>query len=71
VAPGAHLAGAVMLEEGCDVGIGAVVIQGLTVGAWSIVGAGAVVIESLLDNLTAVGVPARVTSRRPPGWHLA
>jgi acetyltransferase-like isoleucine patch superfamily enzyme len=41
-------------------GIGAKVIPGVKIGAGTTVGAGAVVIEDLPENVTAVGVPARV-----------
>jgi acetyltransferase EpsM len=40
------------------------VIQGRTVGAWSVVGAGTVVIHDLPDGVTAVGVPAEIIKRR-------
>jgi sugar O-acyltransferase (sialic acid O-acetyltransferase NeuD family) len=71
VAPGARVAGNVTLGEGVDVGIGASLVQGVHVGAWSVVGAGAVVIADAPANATLVGVPARVTKMRDPGWHLA
>jgi sugar O-acyltransferase (sialic acid O-acetyltransferase NeuD family) len=61
VAPGVHIAGGVKLEEGAFVGIGAAIINGLTVGEWSTIGAGAVVTEDVQANVTAVGVPARIT----------
>ncbi len=70
LAPGATLSGAVTLGEGCDIGTHACVLPGLTIGAWSIVGAGAVVHRSLPEDVTAVGVPARVISTRESGWHL-
>ena len=69
LAPGVHLAGNVHLRTGAELGIGAVAIQGVTVGEWSIVGAGAVVTTDLEPNVTAVGVPARLVKTRPPGWH--
>ncbi|MER3472561.1 MAG: transferase [Armatimonadota bacterium] len=60
IAPGAHLAGRVVIEEGVFVGMGSSVIQGCRVGAWSIIGAGAVVVRDLPAHVTAVGLPARV-----------
>jgi acetyltransferase-like isoleucine patch superfamily enzyme len=42
------------------VGIGAAVIQRITIGAGTIVGAGAVVAEDLPDHVIAYGVPAKV-----------
>lgn len=62
--PGVNLAGNVRIGEGCLLGIGCSVIQGMTIGAWSTIGAGAVVIRNLPDNVTAVGVPARVIETR-------
>jgi sugar O-acyltransferase (sialic acid O-acetyltransferase NeuD family) len=62
--PGVHLAGNVDVNEGCYLGIGASVIQGISIGAWTTVGAGAVVVRDLPDNVTAVGVPARVIKAR-------
>ncbi|MFX0132873.1 MAG: acetyltransferase [Candidatus Hodarchaeota archaeon] len=60
IAPGSHISGNVHFKEGVDFGTGSVVIQGVTVGAWSIIGAGAVVISEIPPNVTAVGVPAKV-----------
>ena len=59
VAPGVRLAGNVTLRIGSFLGISAAVIPGKTLGAWSRVGAGGVVINDLADGVTAVGVPAR------------
>lgn len=70
VAPGVSLGGAVHLGEGVDMGIGSCAVQGVTVGPWSVIGAGATVIASLPANITAVGVPARVIRERSAGWHL-
>ncbi len=68
LAPGSTLSGAATVGDGTEVGTHACVLPGISVGAWSIVGAGAVVHEALPDNVTAVGVPARIISRREPGW---
>lgn len=68
VAPGANVSGAVRLGEGADVGTNAAILQTLAVGAWSVVGAGAVVREPVPPDVTVVGVPARVVRRRPNGW---
>jgi sugar O-acyltransferase (sialic acid O-acetyltransferase NeuD family) len=59
IAPGVHLGGEVRVCEGALVGIGAVVIPRRTIGAWSIVGAGALVHSHVPDGLTVVGVPAK------------
>ena len=59
VAPGVRLAGNVSLREGSFLGIGASVVPGIEIGAWAIVGAGAVVLKPLASKVTAVGCPAR------------
>ena len=69
VSPGVNLSGNVTLKQGSFIGTGASIIEGKTVGAWSRVGAGAAVIEDIPDNVTAVGVPAKVVETRPAGWH--
>ena len=67
--PGTHISGYVKVREGASVGCGAVTVPGVEIGAWSVVGAGAVVAQSLPPNCTAVGVPARPIKTREPGWH--
>ncbi|ATW26956.1 acetyltransferase [Candidatus Formimonas warabiya] len=53
------LSGNVWICRGCEIGSKAVVIPKKIVGKWSIIGAGAVVINNLPENCTAVGVPAK------------
>lgn len=60
ISPGVSLAGAVKVNFASWVGIGASVIQQVTIGKNVIVGAGSVVLFDLPDNVTAVGVPARI-----------
>lgn len=60
ISPGAHLAGDVRAGELSWVGIGASVRQGVTIGRAVLVGAGAAVVGDIADNLTVVGVPAKV-----------
>lgn len=43
--------------------MGATVVDRLTIGVESIVGAGAVVVEDVPPNVQVVGVPARITKR--------
>jgi sugar O-acyltransferase (sialic acid O-acetyltransferase NeuD family) len=70
VAPGATVSGRVHISAGAFIGAGAVILPDITIGAWSIIGAGAVVTKDVPNDATVVGVPARVISRRKPGWHL-
>jgi sugar O-acyltransferase (sialic acid O-acetyltransferase NeuD family) len=69
IAPGAHLGGGVIVEEGTFLGLGSGVIPGIRIGRWAVIGAGAVVTKDLPDNCTAVGVPAKVIKIREEGWH--
>lgn len=71
VAPGATVSGRVQISAGAFIGAGAVILPDIKIGAWSIIGAGAVVTKDVPDDATVVGVPARIISRRKPGWHLA
>jgi len=59
IGPGVHLAGMVKVGAGAFLGIGSVVLPGLAIGEWSMVGAGAVVIRDVPDRVTAYGVPAK------------
>lgn len=58
--PSVNISGEVIIESGVYIGTGAKIINQLTIGENTIVGAGAVVCKSLPANCTAVGVPANV-----------
>jgi sugar O-acyltransferase (sialic acid O-acetyltransferase NeuD family) len=60
VCPAATLAGRVRVEDLAFVGMGAKIIQCLTLGARCVVGAGAVIRADVPPDCTAVGVPARI-----------
>ena len=66
VGPGCHITGEGTLEEGVDLGVGAVVLPRVTIGRWSVIGAGAVVTKDLPEYATAVGIPAKVIKVRHP-----
>jgi sugar O-acyltransferase (sialic acid O-acetyltransferase NeuD family) len=63
IAPGVHLGGTVTVEEGTFLGIGSSVIPNRTLGAWSTVGAGAVIIHDVPPHATVVGIPAKPLQR--------
>ena len=48
------------MGEGTHIGAGATIIQGIRIGKWCTIGAGAVVINHIPDFSTAVGCPAKV-----------
>ncbi len=62
--PGAHLAGTVSVGESSYIGTGASIIQNLIIGKNVMIGSGAAVIENIPDNVTVVGVPAKVIKER-------
>ena len=57
---GVRISGNCRVGEGALLGTGATLVQQVSVGGWSTVGAGAVVIEDIPDKVVAVGVPAKV-----------
>jgi sugar O-acyltransferase (sialic acid O-acetyltransferase NeuD family) len=70
VAPGTLIGGRAQIAEGVDFGLGATVLPNIKIGCWSRIGAGSVVTKDVPENVTVVGVPARIVSRREPGWQL-
>jgi len=64
----------VVIKDDVWLGAGVIVLPGVTIGARSIIGAGAVVTKDIPDDVVAVGNPARVIrdlrsskAERPPG----
>jgi acetyltransferase-like isoleucine patch superfamily enzyme len=54
----------IVIEDDCWLGTGVRVLDGVTIGRGSIIGAGAVVTKSIPPYSIAVGVPAKVIGRR-------
>jgi acetyltransferase-like isoleucine patch superfamily enzyme len=54
----------VVIEDGADVGVGAIVLPGVTIGRGAQVGAGAVVTADVAPGAVVAGVPARELRRR-------
>lgn len=55
----------VVVEDECDIGMGAIILPGVTVGRGSQVGAGAVVTKDVPPYAVVAGVPARKIRERP------
>lgn len=64
VNPGVIINGNNRLGEGVYVGAGATFVQDISIGSWSTIGAGAVVIKDIPEKVVAVGVPARVVKQK-------
>ena len=54
----------VVIGEDSDLGVGSVVLPGVTIGRGAVIGAGAVVAEDIPEYAVAAGVPARVLRMR-------
>ncbi|MBD1896758.1 acyltransferase [Coleofasciculus sp. FACHB-129] len=54
----------IVIEDDCWLGSGVKVLDGVTIGKGSVIGAGAVVTKDIPPYSVAVGVPARVISQR-------
>jgi sugar O-acyltransferase (sialic acid O-acetyltransferase NeuD family) len=61
IAPNCSVAGGVNIKEGAMLGIGSSVIQYLTIGKWTNIGAGSVIINDIPEKCTAFGNPAKPT----------
>ncbi len=59
IAPGATLAGEVVVDDYAFIGAGSTILPRIKIGKNSIVGAGAVVTKDVPPNTTVIGVPAR------------
>jgi len=66
LAPRASTGGNCDIGEMVTVGMGAVVLQGLSIGTNTIVGASAMVNKDLPANVTAYGLPARIIRHQQP-----
>lgn len=52
-----------LVKEGASLGGGAVIVCGVTIGKWAMVGAGALVTKDVPDYALVVGCPARVIGK--------
>lgn len=54
----------VIIEDDCDLGIGAIILPGVTIGRGSQIGAGAVVTHDVEPYSVVAGVPAKLLRKR-------
>ena len=64
IGPGAVLAGKVTVKKETFIGIRVAVKEYITIGKNVTVGAGAVVLEDIPDNVVAVGIPAKIIKNK-------
>ena len=57
----------VVIEDDADIGVGAIILPGVTIGRGAQIGAGAVVTRDVPRFSVAAGNPARVLRERPEG----
>jgi len=50
----------VLIKEGALVGANSIVLKGVTIGRFTVIGAGSIVVRSIPDNVVAAGNPAQV-----------
>ena len=50
----------IVIKDGAHIGIGSIIMPGITIGKGAVIGAGAVVTKDIPDYCLAVGVPAKV-----------
>ena len=62
--PATNIAGEVRIGEGCYFGLNSCVINRVSVGEWTIIGAGATVVNDIPSRVVAVGVPAKPIKTR-------
>ena len=67
LAPGVTTGGNCRIGQFTAVGIGATLIHGVSVGAHSVIGAGALVLQPVHSHTVAYGSPARVIRQRQEG----
>jgi sugar O-acyltransferase (sialic acid O-acetyltransferase NeuD family) len=60
IGPGVHIGGRSKIKKGAWIGIGATVCDRITIGEFSIIGAGSVVVRDIPPGVVAYGVPAKV-----------
>lgn len=62
ISPGVNVGGSVTIRKEAFLGIGSSTVQNIVIGERAVIGAGAVVIGSVPESTTFVGVPARKVS---------
>ena len=60
ISPGTTLCGGVTVGESTHIGANSTVIPCKKIGSNSVIGAGSVVVNDIISNVVAVGIPAKI-----------
>lgn len=63
ISPNSNLLGNVKVGNFCSLGTGSIILPNLSVGDNAVVGAGAVVTQDVPNDVTVIGIPARILSK--------
>lgn len=63
ICPGVNISGGVSIEDNVFIGTGSVILPKVIIGKNSIVGAGAVVLKNIEENVIVAGNPARIIKK--------
>src|SRR5437868_424920 len=61
--------GRILVKEGASIGAGAIIVTGVTIGRWAMIGSGAVVTKDVPDYGLVYGNPARLHGYACPCGH--
>ncbi len=61
--PGVHISGVSKIHTGAFVGSGVTTMATISIGKWSVIGAGSVLIEDVPDRLACIGNPGRLIKK--------
>ena len=62
ICPGATINGTIKLNKGAFIGAGVVIHQGISVGEWSNIGIGSIVVQNVKDNNRLISLPRQIVS---------
>lgn len=63
ISPGVNIGGYNNIEDGVEFGINSCSIQKISIGKWSVIGAGTTIIKDVPDGCTVVGNPGRILKK--------
>ena len=64
LSPNVQINGKVHLAKGVNIGTGATFLPNISVGKWSNIGVGAVVLKDIPEKVVSFGVPARIIMKK-------